>query len=240
MKWWNKTYVAVCTGNIQTIFRWVRNETSLAIFSISLIVWISLFALRVTGVLQPMELLAYDSLFRLRSDSVQETPIVLIKETEADIKRYGYPLPNAIFAESMEKLLAAGARVVVDIFRDLPVAPGSERLNQVLTSHENIIWIFFVGNDTHERINPPAVLKNSEQIGFNDMISDANDVSRRGLLFMGDTNDKEVTYNAFPFLLALNYLAKDNIAAQIDDFGNIRLGDSTFTSTTQYGKLCRC
>lgn len=211
MKWWNKT--------------------ALTIFCISLIVWASLFALRTNGALQPMELLTYDTLFRfplrLATNSTQDAPIVLISETEADIKRYGYPLSDDVLAESLEKLLAAGVRVVgVDIYRDIPVAPGTERLNQVLTSHKNIIWIFYMGNDTLGRINPPAVLINSEQIGFNDMVSDPDDVSRRGLLFQ---DDKEgATHYAFPLQLALTYLEAEKIKPKSDDLGYLKLGRSTF------------
>jgi adenylate cyclase len=114
------------------------------VFFISLIVWSSLVALRTGGLLQAMELLTYDYLFSLRPDSEQTSPLLLISETEADIKRYGYPLSDGIFADSLEKLLAAGVSVIgVDKYRDLPVAPGSERLNKLLGSHDNIIWIFF-------------------------------------------------------------------------------------------------
>ena len=189
MKWSHKPYVIV--------------------FFISLIVWSSLFALRTSGVLQAMELLTYDTLFELRPDSEQVSPLVLISETEADIQRYGYPLSDGIFANSLEKLLAAGVRVIgVDKYRDLPVAPESERLNKVLTSHDNIIWIFFVGDKKQGRINPPAVLKDSAKIGFNDMINDPDGVSRRGLLFLDDNG---TTHYAFSLLLALNYLAAENI-----------------------------
>lgn len=206
MKWWHKTYVAV--------------------FCISLIVWLSLFALRTSGVLQAMELLTYDYLLSLRPDSHQESQIVLISETEADIKRFGYPLSDGIFAESLEKLLAAGVRVIgVDKYRDLPVAPGTEQLNKVLTNHDNIIWIYFIGDNKQGRINPPAVLKDSAQTGFNDMVNDPDGVSRRGLLFMDDNG---VTHYAFPLLLALNYLATENIQPQNDAQGNLQLGNSAF------------
>ncbi len=206
MKWSHKPYVTV--------------------FFISLIVWSSLFALRTSGVLQTMELLTYDTLFSLRPDSEQASPLVLISETEADIQRYGYPLSDGIFTNSLEKLLAAGVRVIgVDKYRDLPVAPESERLNKVLTSHNNIIWIFFVGDNKQGRINPPTVLKDSTQIGFNDMINDPDGVSRRGLLFLDDNG---TTHYAFSLLLALNYLAAENIQPQNDAQGYLQLGNSLF------------
>jgi adenylate cyclase len=197
------------------------------VLSISLIVWLSLASLRTLGVLQAMELLVYDALFSLRPDSEQDSAIVLISETEADIKRYGYPLSDGIFADSLEKLLAAGATVIgVDKYRDIPVPPGTEQLNKVLNSHNNIIWIFFVGDDKQGRIFPPAVLKDSQQIGFNDMVNDPDGVSRRGLLFL---DDQGVSHYAFPLRLALKYLATQHIQAKSSEQGYLKLGNSVFS-----------
>lgn len=196
------------------------------IFCISLMVWLSLVGLRTQGVLQAMELLTYDYLMKLRPDSGHESPIVLISETEADIKRYGYPLSDDIFAKSLEKLTNAGARVIgVDKYRDIPVPPGTEHLNKVLTSHDNIIWIFFVGDKQQGHIDPPAVLKNSDKTGFNDMVNDPDGVSRRGILFM---NDKNASYFAFSLRLALNYLATENIQPESDSQGYLKLGKQVF------------
>lgn len=196
------------------------------ILCIGIGVWLSLATLRTSGVLQAMELLVYDYLLTLRPDSDKDAPLVLISETEADIKRFGYPLSDGILAQSLEKLLAAKARVIgVDKYRDLPVPPESERLTKVLTNHSNIIWIFFVGDSKQGHISPPAVLKDSQQIGFNDMVNDPDGVSRRGLLFL---DDKGVTHYAFPLLLALHYLAAENIQPQNDAQGYLRLGNTTF------------
>jgi adenylate cyclase len=191
-----------------------------------MVVWLGLAGLRMDGILQPMELLSYDYLLSLRKDSLQNTPIVLIRETEEDIQRYGHPLSDAILADSLEKLLAAGANVIgVDKYRDLPVAPGTEKLNSLLTKHNNIIWIFFVGDNRQAGIDPPTILNNSAQIGFNNTINDPDDISRRGLLFL---DNKGVTHYAFPLLLALHYLATQHIQPENDPQGYLRLGNSSF------------
>ena len=206
MKCWHKPYVIV--------------------FCISLVVWLGLSTLRTDGSLQAMELLAYDYLFSLRPDTDKQTPIVLITETEADIQRYGHPLSDEILAQSLEKLESAGVRVIgVDKYRDLPVAPGTEQLNKVLNQHDNIIWIFFVGDSRQAGINPPAILKDSPRIGFNDMVNDSDGVVRRGLLFV---DDKDTTYYSFPLQLALRYLAGEQIQPENDQQGFLRLGESTF------------
>lgn len=192
---------------------------------IALLVFALLLPLRSFGGLQAMELLVYDLLLTLRPMSHQAAPIVLISETEADIRRYGYPLSDDVLAAALEKLIALKARVIgVDKYRDIPVPPNTERLNQVLSQHDNVFWIFFVGDSKQGYIAPPAILKNSGQIGFNDLVNDADGVSRRGLLFL---DDQGVTHYSFPLLLSLKYLAAEHISAQ-DDASYLRLGASTF------------
>lgn len=206
VKWWSKSYVVI--------------------ICISLSVWLLLVVLRTSGTLQAMELLTYDYLLDLRPDSGQISPVVLISETEADIQRYGYPLSDGVLANSLEKLLAAKVRVIgVDKYRDLPVAPDSEHLNNILRQHNNIMWIFFVGNQAKEYIAPPATLKNSTQVGFNDMINDFDGVSRRGLLFLDDNG---TTYYAFSLLVALHYLDDQYVHAENDEQGYLKLGRSVF------------
>jgi adenylate cyclase len=58
------------------------------------------------------------------------------------------------------------------------------------------------------------------------MVNDPDGVSRRGLLFLDDNG---VTHYAFPLLLALNYLAVDNIQPQNDAQGYLQLGNSVFS-----------
>lgn len=207
MKWWTKPYVMV--------------------FCISLLVWSSLAGLRFYGVLRTVELLSYDYLFSLRSDTEQAVPVVLIAETEADIQRFGYPLPDEVFANTLDKLVKAKARVIgVDKYRDIPTPPGSEHLSQCLTDNKNIIWILFIGDKSKARVNPPAVLKNSSQIAFNDIVSDSDGVSRRGLLFLDD--QQGVTYYSLPLMLSLTYLEHEKISPENDESGYLRLGKHSF------------
>lgn len=205
--------------------KWLR-QPFIAALLLGLAAWGVLAPLRWLGALQALELRAYDSLLAWRGGVQAESPIVLIGETEPDIRRYGHPLPDAVLAEALEKLLALGVRVVgVDKYRDVPVAPGTERLNDVLRANSNVIWIFFAGNGVQEHIPPPAVLGGSGQAGFNDMVDDPDGVSRRGLLFLDENG---VTHYSFPLLIALNYLAAENVQAEGDAQGYLRLRGSTF------------
>jgi adenylate cyclase len=124
-------------------------------------------------------------------------------------------------------LAASNPRVIgVDKYRDIPVPPGSAHLDQVLQKNRNIIWIFLFGSQDKNAIDPPAILKNSQQIGFNDVIDDTDGIVRRGLLFLDD-GQKYAT--SFPLMLALRYLESEGITLTSDehqpDF--LRLGKTT-------------
>lgn len=205
--------------------KWLRRPPAVALL-LGLAVWSLLAPLRLLGALEPLELKAFDALLAWRGGEPAEPPIVLIGETEPDIRRYGHPLSDAVLAEALEKLVGLGARVVgVDKYRDVPVAPGTERLNAVLRANPSLIWIYFVGNEEREHIPPPAALTDSGQAGFNDMVDDPDGVSRRGLLFL-DQNG--VTHYSFPLLLALNYLAGDGIQPEGDEDGFLKLNGAAF------------
>jgi adenylate cyclase len=181
-----------------------------------------MIGLQYLGVVQNIELRAFDQLLLKRPAMSIDNRIVIIGETEPDIRRYGHPLSDKVLAEALEQLEQSGVRVIgVDKYRDVSVQPGTEDFNQILKKYSNIVWIFFSGNSKQDFIPSPQVLENNpERVGFNDVIEDADGVSRRGLLFLDvDGNN----YYAFPLLLSLHYLAGEQISAASDEQGNLSL-----------------
>ncbi len=151
--------------------------------------------------------------------------IVLVGITENDIRRQGkWPLSDAVLAELLKALSRQNPRAIgVDIFRDLPVPPGREDLDATLVEHPNIIAVMKFGEGG---IPGPPVLKDSEQLGFNDLLVDPGGIIRRGLLFL---DDGETSAHAFALRLALLYLQKEGIRPRADDSHPeyIRLGPQT-------------
>lgn len=178
--------------------------------------------LQAAGGLQGLELRLFDRLLISGATTQSDQRIVIIGETEEDIRRYGHPLSDQVLADSLTALEKAGTRVIgVDKYRDRPVPPGSDQLQQLLQQYGNIIWIFFAGNSHQERVAPPAsLIGNPERIGFNDVVEDADGLMRRGLLFM-DVDQQN--YYSFPLLLALHYLAGEQITAESDAAGFLSL-----------------
>ncbi len=164
---------------------------------------------------------------RWRPAQGPDSRIVIIGETEEDLQRWGHPLSDSTMATILEKLLSYKPRVIgVDKYRDIPVAPGSTHLDSVLKSNPNIIWIFLFGTAGNDAIEAPAILKGSQQTGFNDVIDDIDGIVRRGLLFLDDGHQHATS---FPLMLALQYLQSEGIGLAGDPQQPqlLRLGKTT-------------
>ncbi len=192
---------------------------------------IGMLVLRAGGWLQRAELAAYDHFAaQTAAGPANAARIVLVAVTEEDIQRLRiWPLSDEILAQALEILTEAGARAIgLDIYRDIPVPPGTERLNAVFTSNPRIIVPSKFADDRGMGVPPPAALAGTDQVGFNDMIPDTDAIVRRGLLFM-DNGHGEVG-SSLSLLLALRYLAAEGVypTGDSEDPSLMRLGQATF------------
>ncbi|MGE5304055.1 MAG: CHASE2 domain-containing protein [Alphaproteobacteria bacterium] len=186
-----------------------------ASFAAGMVVSFGLVLLRNWGELETLELIGYDWLLRLRAEAPSATSrIVLVTITESDVRSQGWPLTDATLAHALKNLTQLEPRVIgLDIYRDLPVPPGGRELNQVLQEDPRIIVTMKMAEGSSMAIPAPAVLKNTAQVGFNDVLVDRDGIVRRGLLFL---DDGENTAYSFPLRLALLYLKKEGITPQPD------------------------
>src|SRR5207249_7270981 len=123
----------------------------------------------------------YDWSLKARpSVKVLESRITLIGITEEDIQAMGrWPLTDAMLARALDKLLQYQPRAIgVDIYRDIPVPPGQDALESVLTTHPNIIMVMKFGRDAHARVNPHGVLRGSDQLGLHHLLADRDGTVR--------------------------------------------------------------
>ena len=198
--------------------------------ALGLVASVLIIGLRSLGFFQFVELATYDIYLRLKEQqSVPEPRVVLVQTVETDIQRLGeWPLTDSRMAETLKKLLAHEPRAIgVDLYRDIPVAPGTDELNSLLTSEKRIFIIEKFGTDESNHVSGPAVLKGTEQIGFADVPVDDDGVVRRGLLFLDDGENFSVS---LALRLAMSYLAEEGITPQagIPNPEHIRLGEVTF------------
>jgi adenylate cyclase len=214
------------------MFAWLTTMRSLPLIGllIGLLAGLACLGLRHAGSLQPLELAFYDWLFRVRPADARPDPrIVLIAITEDDIRSHGrWPISDGTLAEALERLLRARPRVVgLDIYRDLPVEPGHDRLATLLLNHPEIIGVMKVGEGRQLAIPPPPILHDTGRFGFSDIIVDDDGIVRRGLLYQDAGED---TVPAFALQVALRYLQADGITPQPDPAApqHLRLGKTTF------------
>lgn len=196
----------------------------------SVLVFLAVIGLRNTGYLEWVELPTYDWQVRMRPTTTGSAArVMLVLVTEEDINRLKqWPLSDAVLAHALEKLARYGSRaVVVDIYRDVSVPPGTEELDHVLTTYKQIIGAMKFPNANSPGVAPPEVLQGTDQVGFSDMVVDPGGIVRRGLLFLDD--GKTVSYS-MAFRAALLYLQAAGIPIQNDpdNPAYVRFGPTTF------------
>jgi adenylate cyclase len=207
---------------------WLRWPTVVSLV-LGLTASLLVIGLRSVGGLQFVELATYDGYLRVKeSQTVREPRIVLVQTVEEDIQKLKeWPLSDRRMTETLRKILAANPRAVgVDLYRDIPVPPGTDDLNVLLLREKRVVVIEKFGKDATKKVSGPPALHGTEQIGFSDVTPDDDGVVRRGLLFLDDGKTSHVS---LALRLALIYLADEGITPQPGqtDPSHIRLGKVT-------------
>ena len=169
---------------------------------IPLLAFLGIMGLRNQGVLESLELEAYDWSLRLRPHAITEIPpITLVAITDQDIGEIGHwPISDDLLARALTRIHALRPRAIgVDIYRDLDVPPGRAALNRILGEYPEITMVMKFGKPEEGGIVAPAILLGTDRVGFTDMVVDSDGVVRRGLLFLDDGTN---FYSSFSFLLA--------------------------------------
>ena len=173
------------------------------------IVIVIILVVRTLGLLEPLELFAYDRFVCWRSPQPQDQRIVIVGIDEDDVEKIGTALiSDELYANLLEKLLQQQPRAIgLDVYRDVPIPPGTEKLNQLFNEHREIIGIEkMIGNKSQYRVKPNPTLKANNQIGFNDVILDEDNRIRRALLAL--TQEKAFSLSMYTALL---YLQQEQI-----------------------------
>ena len=187
---------------------WLKQERSLLLTSSSIAAVVLL--LRLLGLLQPVELAAWDQLFHLRPTEEEEKRILIVEIEEEDIEKIGtWPLPDLEIAKLLDILNSYQPRAIgLDIYRDLRVEPGHEQFLEATRNIPNLIGIERMEDQFTPGISAPPVLKTREQFGFNNVVPDIDNKVRRSLLYW-HVDGKQ--YTSFALKLALVYLEQEGI-----------------------------
>ncbi|MBN3959417.1 adenylate/guanylate cyclase domain-containing protein [Nostoc sp. NMS8] len=172
-------------------------------------------AIRLTGLLQLLELAALDQFFLLRPQESADTRIVIVEINEADIRKQGqWPMSDGKLASLLEKIKQQKPRAIgLDIYRDLPVNPGHQELLKVFNSTPNLIGVQKVSDTIDSSaVDSSPELKKLHQVGSNDLPIDGDCKIRRALLYVS-LNNNEIL-ESFGLKLALLYLKPEGITAK--------------------------
>jgi adenylate cyclase len=206
-------------------FFWRTRGIWIASPTISLLV----IALRLSGFLQGWEWRAYDLVMRSRPPLPQDSRIVIVGIDEKDVAGLKTSIfSDQLLADLLTKLKAMQPKAIgLDIYRDVPVPPGEAALAKVFASTPNLIGIQKVaGQSGIDTVAPAPILKARNQIAANDLPVDADNVIRRGFVYL--SNGQE-TFYSFALYLALIYL--DSVGVVVEDIpgtDNFRLNQALF------------
>ena len=186
----------------------------------------STVALSYLKIFQSWELSTYDAWFRFRSTKAEEKRIVVVTINESDIGNIGqWPMSDRTLSQAIAKIRQQQPRAIgLDIYRDLPVAPGTKELEAVLRSTPNLIGVEkLIG----EVVQPSPILKQQNQIALSDLVRDGDGKIRRGLLSV-ELESGQIQLG-LGTRLALMYLAAAEIFPEaIANTENLALGKGVF------------
>lgn len=191
----------------------IARSPSFAAVTTGLLILAALLGLRGAGALQSLELAVYDRNLRTANLATEPDPrILIVLIDEEDYNEYGYPISDGLLALLVDELGRAGPRVIgLDLYRNIPIGTGKQRLARALREDPRVIGVEFT--DTNIHIPGPKGLS-EDRIGFNTLPLDVDQRVRRGLLYE-NYDDGEIK-PSFGLILALAYLAADGILPEPD------------------------
>ncbi|NJR39302.1 MAG: CHASE2 domain-containing protein [Leptolyngbyaceae cyanobacterium CSU_1_4] len=185
----------------------------------------------VLGVFNLLEWAVRDEFFRLRPHALIDNTIVVVTIDETDLTQVGdWPIPDQTLANLLKKIRSQKPRVIgMDLYRDIPKAPGQKQLEEVLRTTPNLIGVEKI---TGDRVEPPPILKALNQVALADLVLDADRKVRRGLLTAQDVQDNQTEKAGLATYVALKYLKAEGLEVKPvkgNDPNKLQLGEAIFT-----------
>ena len=181
------------------------------------------------GILQLLEWAILDYGFRRRPVESPDSPVVIITIDDADIAINGqWPFSDHQLAQVLSHLNRyQPAAIGLDLYRDLPIGPGRDDLHHVFASTPHLIGIEkVVGQGGSIAVAPAPVLRQLDQVAFNDLVLDRDGHLRRHIISIRQDGQTKFALGA---KLALMYLEEQfDIVAEPLGNDRIRLGQIEF------------
>lgn len=213
-----------------------RNKVRLrTVFLISAAITCVVLGIRRVGLLQSVELLAFDHLTQVKPAEPPDSRLLVVTVTEADIQaQKNEPRRGSLSERSLlrllQKLESYQPRVIgLDIYRDFSVDPKYPELAKYLNQSDRFIAICKSSTDPNSyAITPPPEVPTAN-VGFSDVVFDPGNMIRRHLLAMTPSPTSGCTpHYAFSTQLAFRYLAEEDIVPELTPDEFLKLGNVVF------------
>ena len=213
----------------------------------SLMVSLLVIIIRALGILQPLELKAFDQLMRSRPDEGMDSRLLLITITGADVQaqspeeRQATSLSNRALEQLIEKLTEYQPRVIgLDIYREMPTESNYQTLINYWQNSDRLIGVCRVGEDADNPgiAAPQEIPKENlrERVGFSNTTIDPDNIVRRQLIGQASPQYSLCQVDtSLNFRLALRYLADEGITDEITKSGNVKIGEAIFKPVERHG-----
>jgi CHASE2 domain-containing sensor protein len=195
-----------------------------------------ILGVRSLGILQPLELWAFDRLLTLRPTEPPDSRFLIVTINEADIQaqdpnQLRGSLSDKAFNQLLSRLEPHQPRAIgIDIYRDFATRSQYPKLIAHLRQNKRLIAICKGSDAKYDPtgIAPPPEMPTS-RVGFSDFIEDDDGVLRRQILFVDpDPASPCTTPYSFNVRLAFRYLEAKGIAPKFTSEGNLKLGNVVF------------
>jgi len=232
LTWQGLSHSVASDRSVVTIRRSLRKVLLASVAIASLVM-----GMRHLGLLQALELQAFDYLLQLRPIEGPDSRLLVITITEADIQAQNQePGQGSLSDPSLRRLLQKLEQyhprtIGLDIYRPLPVESNFPDLGTSLRQEQRLFAVCKVSDPTMDEIGvppPPEILP--ERLGFSDIVGDSdNKTVRRQLIHLTPplTSRCSAKY-AFSLQVALHYLYTQGIQSQVTPEGYLQLGNVVF------------
>lgn len=234
---------------VQVPFRWHEADSSrhtrsttligrnlLNVLFISAAVTSLLMGIRYFGVLQFLELEAFDQQMRLRPQEPPDPRLLIVTVDEPDFNlpeqkgRRG-SLSDLALEKLLQQLEQFKPRVIgLDLYRDFPVEPKYPRLAALLRQSDRFISVCKASDETSDPkgVAPPPEVS-LDRLGFSDFLTDKDGILRRHLVMASpEPASPCATPYAFSTMVALYYLAAQEIFPKPTPDETLHLGSTLF------------
>ena len=205
-----------------------------SVFLASVVITSLVIGVRQLGMLQSLELQAFDYLARLRPSEGPDPRLLVVTVTEADIQAQNQePGQGSLSDRSLERLLQKLQQyqpraIGLDVYRSLPVGPNYANLKTRLRQSDRFVAVCKVSAPDANDIGvppPPEIPK--QRLGFSDVVADEdNNIIRRQLLHLTPPLTSRCgTKYAFSLQLALHYLDTEGIQPKVTPEGYLQFGN---------------